>query len=173
MLDNPSVIQALWEAFPKGYAEIPGIRTLGGYYVLRGKGGLLWFQPVGGGIISVGSDTFDEVRDRLELLPDPMDPNTWTLLRHYLADRAGMDTTQGIGWFPKSKQAVDTKRASTGKVLAGWSLKSFSRNVTLPIDEKNGVIALLKAIQMTNCTCGVTGMRLCPLHGDSKAKPWR
>ena len=171
---NPKLVQALWDAFPAGFIDVVGTTTLGGQWVVTGKNGLpLWWFPVGGTFHKPGMPEFDEARSKLSLLPDPENHVTRLLLRHMLAERAALDPTNGVLWTPKAKETVDRSRMATGKGFGGWSLRTLTRHVTFPMDERDGTIGLLKAIHMTNCACGRGPMRACPVHGDSTAKPWR
>ena len=171
---NPLLIQALWDAFPAGYLDLIGTQTLGGQTVVLGKDGRpAWFFPVGGTLCRAGMMEFDAARPTMVLLPDPDVPVTRMLLRHMLAERAGLDPTNGILWVPKATETRDRASMATGKGFGGWSLRTLTRSLTFPMDERDGTIALVRAILMTNCACRQLTMRGCPMHGDSSAKPWR
>jgi hypothetical protein len=172
--DDPELVRALWMAFPMQYFDRPGSGTIGGWSVIRGKGGIsLWFTPDGGVLCRPGMPAFAEVASTMALLPDPFDSTTWLLLRNYLAERAGLDTSGGIGWTPKGREVIDRKRWSRGKELAGWTLRTVSSTRTIAVKETDPVYALLAAIQMTNCTCSTPGsVSTCPLHGTARSSPW-
>jgi len=171
---DSTAIQDLWNAFPTGHFDIPGTMTVTGVQVLKGRDGqAVWFWPEEARFGKPGTALFDEARGRLDLLPDLSDNATWFAVLRLLAERCNIDPRRGMMWVPKAKEVVDKKRWSTGKAIAGWSLRTLTKQATFPVELNDEVLALLQAVAMTNCACGRGPMRLCPLHGESKARPWR
>ena len=165
----------LWAAFPVGYLPVPGTTTVGGQQVLRGKDGdTLWYWPVDAKFSKPGHTFFDEERPKLELLPDLNDDSTWSAVLRMLADRVNINGSRGVMWAPKATEVKDRKRGSVSKAIAGWSLRTLTRQVVFPLPDLNDeVTALLRALKMTHCSCGRGLKRECAQHGESKHRPWR
>lgn len=169
---DAKILEAAWAAFPSGACSIVGTKSIGGQSVLRDKNGhAVWFFPDTGKIARPGMEMFEEAKEAMSLLPDHTDRASWILLKVTLADRMGMDGSNGAFWTPKNKMIRDA-RGGQSKVIEGWSMKSLTSTTTLPITVTNQYIALFNAIALTNCQCG-TEKRKCPQHGESRFKPWR
>ena len=148
---------------------------MGGQQVLRGKDGLpIWYWPEEAKFSKPGLPLFDEERPKLILLPDLTDESTWYAALRLLADRCNVNGTKGLMWSPKATEVHDRKRGSVSKAVAGWTLRTLTRQVMFPLpDEKDEAMALLKAIKLTHCSCGRGSKRECPQHGESRHRPWR
>lgn len=176
MAINATLVPDLWKAFPAGYLAEAGTLTVCGAQAFRGKDhSIVWYWPQDARFGKPGTDLFDEARQRLDLLPDLEDPSTWSAAVRLLASRCNLDYgRKGVLWVPKAKEVIDRKRWSSGKALVGWTLRTMSRQATFPIPDVNDeLVALLRAIAMTNCACGRGLQRDCPQHGEIKARPWR
>lgn len=174
-MKSDALLQALWDAFPQGYFERIGTVTQGGWSVVRGKYGTPnWFSPDGGIVTKPGASDFEEAKKLLALLPDVTDATTLLSLRSFLAERCGLDSSNGVHWTPKADKEWNKQRQAYSKVYGGWNLATVSRTICFPMQGENDpVLGLLKAIQMTNCACGRVLQKQCPQHGDLSAKPWR
>ena len=171
---DPSNMQDLWAAFPTGSLDVPGTMTVTGVQVLKGRDQQsVWFWPEDARFGKPGTALFDEARSRLDLLPDLTDISTWLTALRVLADRTNIDPHRGVLWVPKGKEVFDRKRGSSGKAIAGWSLRTLTKQATFPIETTDEIVALMRALAMTNCACGKVFKSLCPMHGDSKHRPWR
>lgn len=115
---------------------------------------------------------FEDARSKGDLLPDTNHDLTRMALRNMLAERVGLDPSNGVFWMPKAKEVIDRSRGSTSKTIAGWTLRTMAQHRLFPVEETDNTMALLAAIKMTNCSCS-RGQRTCPLHGDNSAKIWR
>lgn len=175
MAVNPAHIPHLWAAFPVGYLAVPGTVTAEGRQVVRGKDNqCLWYWPVDAKFSKPGLAVFDDERPTGKLLPDLSDDSTWGAVLRLLAERCNIDGNRGVLWVPKTTTVVDRKRWSSGKAIAGWTLRTLTRHATFVLpDEKDEVVAVLKAVTMTNCACMRVLKRECPMHGEIKARPWR
>ena len=174
MNNESKLIQALWDAFPAGYFERVGTVTRGGYSVITGKHGLpAWFSPNGGVVTKPGLLDFDEARQKLDMLPDVADSTTLLCMRSYLAEQTGISPDNGVFWHPKAGSIHDKSRNVKKIIHAGWTVSTPKQSYTFPMEEKDSVLGLLKAIAMTNCACGRGPQRMCPRHGDPTSKPWK
>lgn len=174
MAFDPTMTPDLWAAFPRGYLDVPGTVTVGGHQVLRGRDGVpVWFWPQEVKFSRPGLDLFDDCKDKLVLLPDITDTATWAVAIRVLAERCHIDPQRGALWVPKGKEVIDRQRGSSGKAIAGWSLRTVTKQVLFPIAVSDEKVALLRALAMTNCACGRGPMMQCPIHGDSRHRPWR
>ena len=165
----------LWAAFPIGYFPTPGTSTVGGQQVVRGKDGApLWYWPEDAKFSKPGLSFFDEERPKLWLLPDLTDDSTWVAVLRLLGTRTNIDGSRGIMWTPKATETRDRARMSVGKTLAGWTLRTVTRQVTFPLPGvKDEATALLKALKMTACACNKGLQRECPQHGETRYRPWK
>jgi len=166
-------IRDLCAAFPIGYLGIPGTMTVAGMQVLKDRQGQnIWFWPQEVKFGKPGTTLFEEAREKLELLPDLTDDSTWFAALRLLAERCRLNPRQGVRWGPKAKAVFDRKRGSSGKAIAGWSLRTWTTHATFPITLTEEVPALLRALTMTNCACGRGPLRQCPIHGEANFRPW-
>ena len=168
------LFQALWDAFPMAYFATPGTRTRGGQTVVYDKGTHpAWYFPDEKALARSGMPLFDDARTKMSLMPDVTDHMTRLALRNLLADRTGLDCSNGVLWVPKAKEVQDRQRGTMSKAIAGWTLRNMAQSRMFTMTETDVTLALLQAIKMTNCACGRGNQRACPLHGDASAKVWR
>lgn len=176
MKPTTTLYQLLRAAFPAGYLTTPGTRTMGGHQALRGAtGATVWCWPHGGEILGPDDPRFDVARKEGLILPDLSDASTWGAVLRLLGGRVGLtDYQQGLLWVPKAGLVTDRARGSSGKVTAGWTVRTLTRSATFSLP---GVIdpveGLLRAVALTNCACSVGAKRACPTHGDAMSRPWR
>lgn len=110
-----------------------------------------------------GDATVDQLRSRLDLLPDMDDDLTVMLMLLALGQRAGLrEAKRGLHWVVKAK----------GKTHVGWTLCTVTQSKVLRIEQRDYNLALATALKMTRCTCGHGSQAMCPQHGDKMHSPW-
>lgn len=163
-------LDLLKKAFPVGYLPLHGTMTVGGHHVILLNKSPAWVLP-NGTLSRPGHSGLEPDRQQGLLLPDLGDPGTFTALLRLLASRAAMDGSRGLLWAPRSKSVRNT-RGFSEKHQVGWTLKNATTGIFFTIEEKDPGVALVHAVQKTNCRCGAGYKSLCPQHGETGARTW-